>query len=81
MSFRTWLLTSTSIGFFALAPIGAVQAQDAALVAAYQAYVSAQASGDSASVETARAALETECIVAGFASFDDCVAALSAQTT
>ncbi|MEO6395136.1 MAG: OmpA family protein [Devosia sp.] len=79
MSFRTWLLTGTSLGFLALAPFGAAQAQDAALVAAYQAYVSAQTSGDAAALETARAALNEQCIVAGFATFEDCVAALEVQ--
>ncbi|HWA19414.1 MAG TPA: OmpA family protein [Devosia sp.] len=80
MSFRTWLLTSTSIGFLALAPIGAADAQDAQLTAAYQAYVTAQASGDAAAIETARTALNEQCIAAGFASFEDCLAALQAQT-
>ncbi len=56
MSFKNWLLAGTSIGFMSLAPLSAF-AQDAELQSAYQAYVSAQASGDAAAVEAAQAAL------------------------
>ncbi len=76
MRLRTWLLTGTSLGLLALAPLP-VQAQSAELTAAYQAYVAAQASGDAAATEAALGILTEQCIVAGYGSVDECVAALS----
>jgi outer membrane protein OmpA-like peptidoglycan-associated protein len=78
MSLKTWLLTGTSIGLLALSPLSAT-AQDAELTGAYEAYVAAQASGDAAALETAQTALTELCIVAGYASLDECLAALEAQ--
>ncbi|GHA16510.1 hypothetical protein GCM10007989_09430 [Devosia pacifica] len=75
MRLRTWLLTGTSLGMLALAPISA-QAQNVELQAAYQNYVSAQESGDAAAVEQARASLTEMCIVAGYPSLDACIAEL-----
>ena len=73
MSFRNWLLTGTSLTLLAFAPLGAARAQDAtdpALVAAYQAYTAEQN-------DTTQQALTEACIAAGFASLDDCIAAMS----
>ena len=77
MRLRNWLLTGTSIGLMALLPL-TVRAQDGDLVAAYQAYAAAQASGDSAALDAAQATLTELCIVAGYASLDECIAAISA---
>ncbi len=76
MRLRNWLLTGTSLGLLALAPLP-VQAQSAELTAAYQAYVAAQASGDAAATEAALGTFTEQCIVAGYGSVDECVAALS----
>lgn len=77
MRLKTWLLAGTSIGFMAFAPLSAL-AQDAEIQAAYQAYVQAQASGDADALDAARAELTELCIVGGFSSLDECIAALSA---
>jgi outer membrane protein OmpA-like peptidoglycan-associated protein/outer membrane biosynthesis protein TonB len=74
MRFRNWLLTGTSITLLALAPVSAARAQDASnpdLVAAYQAYTADQSDDN-------KTKLTELCITAGFASLDDCVAALAA---
>ena len=68
MRLRNWLLTGTSLGFLALTPIGIAEAQDADLMAAYQAYVDAQTAGDAAATEAALGTLTELCIVAGYAS-------------
>ena len=76
MSFRNWLLTGTSLTILALAPVSVVRAQDAtdpALVAAYAAFQADQS-------EANQTALTEACIAAGFASLDECIAALSGQT-
>ena len=83
MRLRNWLLTGTSLTILAFAPLGAAHAQDAAdpnLTAAYQAYVAAQAGGDATASDAAKQTLTEACIAAGFASLDDCIAALSGQT-
>ncbi|WP_375600092.1 OmpA family protein [Devosia sp. Naph2] len=77
MRLKNWLLTGTSIGLMAFAPITAY-AQDAELQSAYQAYLEAQASGDAAALEEARTTLTELCIVGGYTSFEECVAALEA---
>ena len=77
MRLKTWLLTGTSIGLMALAPIAA-NAQDAELQTAYQAYLEAQASGDAAALESAQTMLTELCIVGGYASLEECIAALDA---
>ncbi|QYO75690.1 OmpA family protein [Devosia salina] len=77
MRLKTWLLTGTSIGLLALAPIAA-NAQDAELQTAYQAYLEAQASGDAAALETAQTSLTELCIVGGYTSLEECLAALEA---
>ena len=77
MRLKNWLLTGTSIGLMAFAPITAY-AQDADLQSAYQAYLEAQASGDAAALEEARTTLTELCIVGGYTSFEECVAALEA---
>lgn len=77
MRFKTWLLAGTSLGLMAMAPVPSY-AQDAELRTAYQAYVDAQASGDAAALEAAQGALTELCIVNGFASLEDCMAALAA---
>lgn len=76
MSFRNWLLTGTSLTLLAFAPLSVARAQDAtdpALVAAYQAYQADQSDGN-------KTALTEACITAGFATLDECIAALSGQT-
>src|SRR5690348_12674689 len=73
MSFRNWLLAGTSITLLALAPIGAVRAQDANnadVKAAFAAYQSDQSDAN-------KQALEQACINAGFKGLDDCIAALT----
>lgn len=77
MRLRNWLLAGTSIGLMAMLPL-TVRAQDGDLVAAYQAFTAAQASGDAAAIEAAQGALTEACIVAGYASIDECIAAVSA---
>ena len=79
MRLRNWLLTGTSIGLMALVPL-TVRAQDGDLVAAYQAYAAAQASGDAAALEAAQATLTELCIVSGYASLEECIAAISAAS-
>ncbi|MBJ3783594.1 OmpA family protein [Devosia sediminis] len=76
MRLKNWLLTGTSITMLAFAPVAA-NAQSAELQSAYSAYVQAQASGDAAALEAAQTALTELCIVEGFASIDECIAALS----
>ncbi|MBJ6986710.1 OmpA family protein [Devosia sp. MC521] len=73
MSFKTWLLTGTSIGLLAVAPLPA-NAQGAQLQSAIQSYLQAQASGDAAALEAAQSTLTNECIVAGFSSVEECLA-------
>ena len=77
MRLKNWLLTGTSIGLLAFAPITA-HAQDAELQSAYQAYLEAQASGDAAALEAAQTALTELCIVGGYASIEECIAAIEA---
>ena len=75
MSFRNWLLTGTSLTLLAFAPLSVARAQDAtdpALVAAYQAFQADQS-------EANQTALTEACIAAGFASLDECIAALSGR--
>lgn len=76
MRLKNWLLTGTSIGLLALAPLSA-NAQDGDLQAAYEAYAAAQASGDAAAMQAAQGTLTELCIVAGYTSLDECIAALS----
>lgn len=78
MRFKTWLLAGTSIGFMAFAPLSAL-AQDAELQSAYRAYLNAQASGDAAALEAAQAELTELCIVGGYPSLSDCIAALDSM--
>lgn len=75
MRLKNWLLTGTSVGLLALAPLSA-NAQDGDLRAAYDAYTAAQASGDGAAVQAAQSALAELCIVAGYTNLDECITAL-----
>ncbi|MHA6297521.1 OmpA family protein [Devosia sp. CAU 1758] len=77
MRLKNWLLTGTSIGLLAFAPLSA-HAQDAELRSAYQAYLDAQASGDAEALESAQTNLTELCIVGGYASLDECIAAIEA---
>ena len=79
MRFKTWLLAGTSIGFMAFAPLSAM-AQDAELQSAYRAYLDAQASGDAAALEAAQAEITELCIVGGYSSVADCIAALESMS-
>lgn len=76
MRFRNWLLTGTSLAVLALAP-NVARAQNGELGAAYQAYVEAQASGDADATAAAQQAFAEQCIVAGYGSIDECIAALT----
>ncbi|MBB4051758.1 outer membrane protein OmpA-like peptidoglycan-associated protein [Devosia subaequoris] len=80
MRLKNWLLAGTSIGLLAFAPISA-HAQDAELQSAYQAYLNAQASGDAAALEEAQTALTELCIVGGYTSLEECIAAIEAAGT
>ncbi|HEY0921002.1 hypothetical protein, partial [Devosia sp.] len=79
MRLRNWLLTGTSLAVLAFASVGTTHAQDADLVAAYEAYAAAQAAGDADATQSALAALTELCIVGGYASVEDCIAAIQAQ--
>lgn len=73
MRLRNWLLTGTSVGLLAFASLGPAIAQDVsdpALVAAFEAY---KADPNDANQQ----ALTEACIVAGFATLDECIAALT----
>ncbi len=73
MRIRNWLLTGTSLTLMALAPLSPVYAQDAsdpALKDAFAAYAADQSDDN-------KQKLNEACIAAGFASFEDCVAAIS----
>lgn len=80
MRLKNWLLTGTSIGLLAFAPITA-HAQDAELQTAYEAYLAAQASGDTAALEAAQTELTELCIVGGYTSLEECIAALEAAAS
>ncbi|MCS6758471.1 MAG: hypothetical protein MO852_04975 [Candidatus Devosia euplotis] len=77
MRFRSWLLTGTSIGLMVMLPL-TVRAQDGELVAAYQAYTVAQASGDADALAVAKGSFTEACIVAGYVSIEECIAAVEA---
>jgi len=77
MRLKNWLLTGTSIGLMALMPL-TVRAQDGDLVAAYQAYTAAQASGDADALAAAEGSFTEACIVAGYSSIEECIAAVEA---
>ncbi|MGV3491668.1 MAG: hypothetical protein ACO1OG_10140 [Devosia sp.] len=72
MRLRNWLLTGTSLAALAILP-GTAFAQQAE----YQALLDAQASGDSDAIATAQQALTEACIVAGYSSIDECIAAIN----
>ncbi len=72
MRLRNWLLTGTSLAALAMLP-GTAFAQQAE----YQAFLDAQASGDAAAIANAQQALTEACIVAGYGSVDECIAALT----
>lgn len=76
MRLKNWLLTGTSVGLLALAPLSA-SAQDGELRSAYEAYLNAQSSGDAAAIQAAQGTFTELCIVAGYASLDECIAAIS----
>lgn len=72
MRFRNWLLTGTSVAVLALLPATSAHAQSEELQAAYQAYVDAQAAGDTAATDAALSSVTELCIVEGFASVEEC---------
>ena len=72
MRFRNWLLTGTSLAVLALVP-GAAHAQQAE----YEALQQAQASGDADAINNARQALTDTCIVNGYSSVEECIAAIT----
>lgn len=73
MQLKRLLLTTTSLCLLTLAPIPAM-AQDAALVAAYSAYVEASSGDDAEAKAAAEAALMAECQRLGLNSLDECIA-------
>ncbi|MCS6762451.1 MAG: OmpA family protein [Candidatus Devosia symbiotica] len=75
MRLRNWLLTGTSIGLMAMTPL-TIRAQDGDLVAAYQLYTAAQASGDADALAAAESPFTEACIVAGYTSIEECIAAV-----
>lgn len=75
MRLKTWLLAGTGLGMLAATATPAF-AQEA-LVTAYMNYIVAEQSGDTVAIDSAKAILTEECIVAGYATFDDCVAFLA----
>ncbi|MHB1166742.1 MAG: OmpA family protein [Candidatus Nanopelagicales bacterium] len=81
MRLRTWLLAGTGLAALALAPVGSAAAQSTELLAAYETYVDAQASGDSSAIAAALQPLAELCAASGYANVDDCIAALAAAAT
>ena len=73
MRLRNWLLTGTSLAALAMLP-GTAFAQQAE----FQALQEAQASGDADAIAAAEQALTEVCIVNGFASVQECIAAITA---
>jgi outer membrane protein OmpA-like peptidoglycan-associated protein len=72
MRLRNWLLTGTSLAALAMLP-GTAFAQQAE----YQDYVDAQASGDADAIDAAQQALTEACIVNGYGSVAECIAAIT----
>lgn len=73
MQLKRLLLTTTSLCLLSLAPMPAV-AQDAALTAAYSAYVEASSGDDADARAAAEAAFLAECQRLGLSSLDACIA-------
>ena len=73
MQFKRLLLTTTSLCLLTLSPLPAV-AQDAALSAAYSAYVEAISGDDAEAKAAAEAAFMAECQRLGLNSLDECIA-------
>jgi outer membrane protein OmpA-like peptidoglycan-associated protein len=78
MRLRNWLLTGTSVAVLALLPSGGALAQSEELRSAYEAYIDAQAAGDTSAEEAALESVTELCIVEGFASVEACLRALEA---
>jgi len=72
MRLRNWLLTGTSLAALAMLP-GTAIAQQSEL----QALQEAQASGDADAISAAEQALREACIVNGYGSVDECIAAIT----
>jgi len=76
MRLRHWLLTGTSLGLLALAPAGIARAQDAALQAAYENYISAASSDDADAKAAAEAEFQAACSAAGIGSIQECISSI-----
>lgn len=74
MRLRNWLLTGTSLGILVFAPVSVAQAQDAALIAAYEQFVVASSSGDADATAVAQEAFLAECARVGVPNADECIA-------
>jgi outer membrane protein OmpA-like peptidoglycan-associated protein/outer membrane biosynthesis protein TonB len=74
MRLRNWLLTGTSLGILVFAPVTVAQAQDAALIAAYEQFVVASSSGDADATAVAQDAFLAECARVGVPNADECIA-------
>ena len=72
MRIRNWLLTGTSLAVLALVPSAAFAQQ-----AEYQALQDAQASGDADAISSAQEAFKQACIVNGYGSVEECIAAIT----
>ena len=73
MSLKTLLLATTSLCMLSLLPLPAY-AQDAALTAAYEAFVAASSGGDADAKAAAEAAFLAECTRVGTPTLDECIA-------
>ena len=80
MSLKKLLLATTSICALSLLPLPAY-AQDAALTAAYEAYVMASSGDDAEAKAAAEAAFLAECMRVGTPALDECIALVTADGT
>lgn len=76
MSLKKLLLATTSLCALSLLPLSA-QAQDAALTAAYEAYVTASSGDDADAKAAAEAAFLAECTRLGTPGLDECIAVVT----
>lgn len=80
MSLKSLILATTSLCALSLLPLPAY-AQDAALTAAYEAYVTASSGDDAAAQAAAEAAFLAECARVGTPALDECKALVAADST
>ncbi|MGV3491491.1 MAG: OmpA family protein [Devosia sp.] len=80
MQLKRLLLTTTSLCLLSFAPMPAL-AQDAAVAAAYSAYVEASSGGDADATAAAEAALLAACAPLGITSLNECIAVATGAAT